>query len=542
MEKLIKFRTGVENLDLILGGGIPAYSVNIIAGPPGAGKTVLAQQIAFNNAGPERKVLCLITVSEPTMKLIKYQQQFSYFNSKELGNSVIFVDIGEVIRTKGLSEAMGIILCSIEEYSPAIVVVDSFKAIHDLVQSELEIRKFGYDLSVKLASWECSTFLVGEYTDEEMKREPIFAIADGIIKISNEERGMQSVRYIELLKIRGAKYFSGKHPITITSNGIIVYPRITTPPQPPVFEIAQERIPTGVPGLDEMLFGGIPRGTATLVAGGAGTGKTLLGLHFIMAGVVAGEPGVFVTFQETPSQLQTIAKSFGWDLEKMEKEKKLKVLYTSPVELSVDEHAMLTRDTVREIGAKRIAIDSLMDIELATPNKVRYKDYVYSLVSFFKSQGVTCVLTNEVPELFGSVLLTSYGISFISDNVILLRYTEVESAVRRALSVLKLRGSEHDKSIREYRIGSRGMEVVGKMIGLTGVLGGAPSGKLKGVTEELVQPLVTSRDFIEMIEEGKLDKSKQQELLKKIKQQNVRVTKLICDYFGWDYSKLEAKK
>lgn len=542
MNQMMRVKTGVKNLDGILDGGFPSYSVNIIAGPPGSGKTVLSQQIAFNNAGPKSKVLCFTTISEPTMKLIKYQQQFTYFDSQKIGSSVIFVDIGQVIRTKGLPEAMGGILCSVEEHSPSIVVVDSFKAIQDLVQTELENRKFAYDLCVKLTSWECIAFFVGEYTDEEMEQEPIFAIADGIVTLSRRERGMQTIRYIELLKMRGTNYFSGKHPVTITRDGITIYPRVTTPPEPPVFKIAQERISTGIPGLDAMFLGGIPRGTATLVAGGSGTGKTLFGLHFLMAGVAAGEPGVFVTFQETPSPLKTTAKNFGWELEKLEREKKIKLMYTSPVELGVDEHSFLIRETIREMGAKRLVVDNLMGIEIATPDKVRYKDFVYSLVAFLQSRGVTSLLTNEVPELFGSFQLTSYSVSFITDNVILLRYVEVESSVERALSVLKSRGCAHDRGIREYLIGPKGIEIVGKMLGLTGVLGEAPSGRLKRVTDDIIQPLVSTQDFIGMIMEGKLDKEKQQEVLRKVEQQNARLTELICDYFGWDSSKLKAEK
>lgn len=470
-----KIPTGIKNLDLILNGGIPQFSVNLVTGPPGGGKTILTQQMLFNNATPDMKVLYITTLSEPAMKLIRYQQQFDYFDISKLNNSIVYVDIGNVIREKGLTEAINVCIQYVKEENPAIIAIDSFKAIHDLAKSASEVRSFGYDLAVKLSTWECTSFLVGEYTEKEIQEEPIFAIADGIISLTNDIQGMQRVRQIEIRKMRGGACFSGKHPFDISINGIAVYPRITTPSMPPAYNIAERKIPIGVSELDEMFQGGIPEGTSTLVAGGAGSGKTLLGLHFIIKGVEQGEPGVIVNFQETPSQLYAITKGFGWDLKKMEKEKKLKILYSSPVEMNVDQHTSLIKDTAKEIGAKRIVIDSLMDIEIATPDKVRYKDYIYSLVNFFKSEGITSMMTNEIPELFGSLKLTSYGISFISDIVILLRYIEIESTITRGLSILKMRGSNHDKDIREFEIDSSGVTILKKFEGQEGILSGRPT-------------------------------------------------------------------
>jgi len=483
-----KLPTGIKNLDLILNGGIPQLSVNLVTGPPGGGKTILTQQILFNNAAPGLKVLYITTLSEPAMKLIRYQQEFDYFDMSKLNEAIVYVDIGNVIREKGLTEAIDVAIGYVKEYNPAIIAIDSFKAIHDLAQSASEVRSFGYDLAVKLSTWECTSFLVGEYTEEEIQKEPIFAIADGVISLTNDIQGMQRVRQLEIRKMRGGACFSGKHPFEISTAGVTVYPRIKTPSTPPLYDIAERKIPIGISGLDEMFEGGIPQGTATLVAGGAGSGKTLLGLHFVINGIEQGEPGVIVNFQETPSQLRTIALGFGWDLEKMEKEESLKVLYSSPVELNVDQHTAIIKDTVEQIGAKRILIDSLMDIEIATPDKVRYKDYIYSLVNFFKANGVTSFMTNEIPELFGSLKLTSYGISFISDNVILLRYVEVESAITRALSILKMRGSNHDKDIREFKIGSSGITILKKFEQQEGILTGRPT-RTPGSFEELLEKM-----------------------------------------------------
>ena len=464
-------KTGVPNLDGILGGGIPLYSVNLVTGAPGCGKTILMQQMAFSLAGPQRKCIYFATLSEPSFKLIRYQQQFNYFDTSKLGEDIHFIDIGSVIREQGVDEALVTINDHVQKHDAAVVIIDSFKALHDLTTSKIEARQFGYDLTVQLATWGCTSFLVGEYTEHEIQNEPVFAIADGIIHMENSKQAMQNFRTLNVTKMRGRKVFTGDHPFGISDDGITVFPRVTTPASPAPVEIGDVRLSSGIPGLDEMLEGGYPRSSVTLVVGGAGSGKTLTGLEFIVQGVEAGEPGLMVTFQETPGHLASVARGFGWDLEAMQASGLLRLLYSSPVELSVDEHTAMIKDAIQEMGAKRVVIDSLMDIEIATPDKVRYKDYIYSLVSYFRSQGITSLLTNEIPKLFGSLQLSSAGISFISDTVILLRYVEMESALTRAISVLKMRGSDHDKSLREFRITSQGIEVLERFEHTSGMLG-----------------------------------------------------------------------
>jgi circadian clock protein KaiC len=474
--------TGIPNLNEILGGGIPLYSVNIIAGPSGSGKTILTQQILFHNclkrsdepgSGDVRGIF-FTTLSEPAFKMIRYQQQFEYFDLERLNENIFYVDIGQILREKGLDEVLQAISQHVEEREARFIAVDSFKAIHDLAGSRPEVRRFGYDLAVGLAAWSCTSFLVGEYTEDELLGEPIFAVADGIFYLTNPKQGMQNVRRLNVSKMRGMNYFTGDHPFTISEKGITVYPRIKTPPTPPSVSISGEVVSTGIAGLDEMARGGIPRGTVTLTAGGAGTGKTLVSLHFVLEGARRGEPGLYVTFQETPDHLKTIAHGFGWDLDEFIEQGLLKVLYTSPVEMGVDEHTQTIKWAIDEIGARRVVIDSLMDIEIATPDKVRFKDYVYSLVNDFRSRGITSMLTNEIPELFGSFSLSEFGVSFIADNVILLRYVEMGGRMGRAINVLKVRGSQHDKEIREFSVGDQGLCIGHPMRAATGVLTGNP--------------------------------------------------------------------
>jgi len=473
---LNKLPTGIPGLDSILAGGFPELSVNIISGPPGSGKTIFVQQVVYTNASPKRKALYLTTLSEPSLKMLHYLQKFTFFDASKVGRDVIYLDIGEVIREKGLRNAIAVIVNHVQEYKPAIVGIDSFKAIHDMAKDSVEVRKFGFDLSVRLTTWAVTAFFVGEYTQQEIEEEPIFAIADGITRMHYKQQGLTYQRFVDILKMRGEDYFTGMHPFTISKSGLTVYPRIKTPEVFPDYHFTHDQVSTGLSELDAMLHGGLPRGSATMVAGGAGTGKTLVGLHFITNGAIHQEPGVIVTFQENPSQLREIVHSFGWDLEELEKKGLLVHLYNSPVEIQPDVHASRVREAVERIGARRVLIDSIKDIEIATPDKVRYKDYIYSIVNEFKMKGISLILTNEIPELFGNFQLSEYGVSFIADNVILLRYVEISGCMEHAINILKVRGSMHSKEIRRFEITGHGIHIGESIRGMSGILTGMPSG------------------------------------------------------------------
>jgi len=499
-KSLGKLPTNVPGLDSILTGGIPELSINIITGPPGAGKTIFTQQILYSNAGPDCKALYLVTLSEPSVKLLHYLQRFSFFDADKVGSDVNYLDIGEVIREKGLEDATAVIVKHVQEHKPSLVAIDSFKAIHDMAKDPVEVRKFGYDLSVQLTTWGVTALLIGEYTPEEIEREPIFAIADGIIQLHNLHHGLHYQRYINVLKLRGENYFTGLHPFDINSTGLTVYPRIKTVEEPSEIVLSdRHRVSTGVDELDTMLAGGVPPGSATMVAGGAGTGKTLLGLHLITAGVAIGEPGVIVTFQENPQQLREIAQSFGWDLAQMEKQGLLVHLYSSPVELQPDIHAARVKAAVQKVGAKRVLLDSLKDIEIATPDKVRFKDYIYSLVNQFKLQGVTTLLTNEIPEMFGPFQLSEYGVSFVVDNVILLRYLELTGRMGRAISIMKVRGSQHSKEIRAFEITDTGIRIDRVVQAQTGVLTGIPVFRER--SKDLLYLPIKARYVVEVLQQ-----------------------------------------
>jgi circadian clock protein KaiC len=238
-----------------------------------------------------------------------------------------------------------------------------------------------------------------------------------------------------------------------------------------------ERVKTGIPGLDKMMHGGFLRRSANLVEGAPGTGKTTLGMQFIYHGIVAfNEPGLILTFEELPQQYYRDAASFGWDFRRMEQEGKLRVVMTSPEVSLADLERVGGRieRLVREIGAKRILVDSLSHFERISKDSARLRSTIYGFINALKREGLTSMFTRESSALLGEMEGSDDALAFLVDAYVLLRYVEIESAVHKALLVLKMRGSNHDKGIRQFEVTSRGIEVRAPFEGREGIMSGNP--------------------------------------------------------------------
>ncbi len=475
--ELSRLSTGVEALDGVLGGGFPALSTTIVSGEPGTGKTILMVQILLHLARQGKKCLYFTTVSEPAIKLIRHMQRFSFFDPKLLDEAVILGDLGSVIRTEGFGAALARVAERCEQTEADVVVIDSFKAIHDMVAESSDSRRLIYDLAVQLASWGATTFLVGEYSLADVTSLPEFAIADGIVFLRNELEELTRVRELEILKLRGSNYVAGRHFFDISPSGVLFYPRVTTPA--PAAESSpndgrEGRVPFGVPGLDDMLGGGLPPASTTLIEGGTGTGKTLLGLHFLTAGAAHDDVGLFLTLEESANQLRNVARNFGLPFRECEQRGLLHVRYASPVELSPDRFLHEARALVEQLGARRVVLDGLSALSLGVQSARRFKQLVYALSRHFRELGVTLAMTMEIPEVLGGQQLTGHGVSSIADNVILLRYLEVQARLERAISILKARTIAHSTELRTFSILDDGASVGGPLKELRGVLTGLP--------------------------------------------------------------------
>ncbi len=478
-EKIGKLATGVPGLDAVLGGGIPEFSFNIIAGKPGGGKTTLAHQIMFTNASPERSALYFTVLGEPAIKMLRYQQQFRFFNTSKLG-AIRFINLSEVVMKNDLSAVLAEITREVEATNPSIVVVDSFRTVVRKAQSdpssEIELQGFVQRLALQLTSWQATTFLVGEYAKREIRNNPIFTVADGLFWLSQKAQRNSVVRKLQIVKLRGQESVPGLHTLRITKEGIQVFPRTFGQIDKQQKPESTRRLSTGVPALDTMFGGGIPEGDSVVVAGSSGTGKSILATQFIAEGLRQGEAGVIAVFEERPKEYTHRASTFGLDLNTAQSEGSLKILYLRPLDLSVDETLHELLEAVQQTGAKRVVIDSLMGFEMALAPAFRldFRESLYRLIATLTGIGVTVFSTMELPETFTEFRFSPYMISFLTDDIIRLRYVEIDGDLRSILVIVKMRGGKHSKQIREYEITDKGM-VIGKHLkGYHGLITGIP--------------------------------------------------------------------
>lgn len=469
--------TGVPGLDAVLGGGLPEYSFNMLAGSPGTGKTTLAQQIMFANATPERPALHFTVLGEPPLKMLRYQQQFSFFDSDRVGGAVRYLNLGQDVLEKELEQVLERITGEIERANPSIVVVDSFRTIVRARPgaSDMDLQNFVQRLSLFLTTWQATTFMIGEYAESEVCDNPVFTVADGIFWMSQAVDRNSVVRKLQTVKVRGQASMPGLHTFRITGDGVRVFPRLLPRPERkeprPV-----ERLSTGVAGVDEMTGGGIPAGDSVLVAGPAGAGKTTLATQFIAEGARRGEPGVIAVFEEHPEDYVSRAREFGLELDEMIRQGVLHVMYMRPLDLSVDEIFQELRDSVSRLGARRVVIDSLSGFEIALAPTFRedFRESLYRLVASLTGIGVTVLMTVEVTEAFTELHLSPHAISFLTDDIILQRYVEMEGQIRRVMMVAKMRRSPHSKELRAYEVTPDGLAVGEALHEYRGIITGVP--------------------------------------------------------------------
>ncbi len=472
--------TGVPGLDEILGGGLPEFSFNIIAGAPGSGKTTLAHQIVFANATPERPALYFTILGEPAIKMLRYQQQYTFFDQAKLNNAVRFINLSQIVLEQDLNAVLEEIAKEVEKASPGIVVVDSFRTVVRKVLSgsnELELQSFIQRLALLLTSWQATTFLVGEYVEGEIRDNPVFTVSDGLLWLYQSSDRNSILRKLQIVKLRGQASVPGLHTFRITNGGLQAFSRTLGLGGQQRKIPSTRRLSIGVPKLDAMLGGGIPEGDSVLVAGASGTGKSVMATQFIAEGIRQGDPGIVVVFEERPQEYAGRAGNFGLDLETPQHERKLEILYLRPLDLSVDETMREILDAVRKIGAKRLVIDSLAGFEMALAPSFRteFRESLYRMITALTGIGVTILSTVEMDESFTEFPFSTYSISFLTDDIIRLRYVSIDGQLRKILVVIKMRGGKHSNDIREYEITSAGMVVSDdRLTGYQGLITGIP--------------------------------------------------------------------
>ena len=468
--------TGVPGLDTLLGGGLPEFSFNLVAGPPGSGKTTLAHQIMFALATPERRALFFTVLGEPPLKMLRYQQQFSFFDVKKVGPAIRYVNLGETLRTGDFSGVLERIVAEVEAFSPSLVFVDSFRSVVQTAKPGNEgladLQFFIQELGTRMTSWQATTFLIGEYTNNDPEANPIMTVADGMLSLTQVHEHSAVVRKMRVVKMRGRAHLAGSHNFRITDDGLRAYPRIlpTLADDRAGGEIdrALDRISTGVPGLDGLLHGGLPQGHTLLLSGPSGSGKTIITTRFLQEGVRRGEKGVAVYFEKTTPRLRNALMA------EMVQRGEVAIVESRLLDLTVDELIDELQATLQRTGAKRLVIDSLSEFALymAPEFHADLRQAVFRLLTVVAKHGVTAMVTIGLDDDFTGLHFSQANISYLTDAIVALRYAEVGGKLQKFMSVIKVRGCDHSTDLRAYEITDDGLEVDPLPSEVGGVLGG----------------------------------------------------------------------
>jgi circadian clock protein KaiC len=461
--------SGVKGLDKVLEGGFLRPSIVLIAGTAGTGKTTMVMQSLFNSARNEEICMYITALSEPIAMINNFMSKFSFYNISLLGKgNVKYVPIDIDIIHKGSGAIIKEIERNIETIKPDRIAIDPVN-VFALGEDAGSQRQFYYDFFTSMKGWNSLVLLTGEFTQDALINSTLGYMVDGMIYISYEPFYEKNIRYLNVLKMRGQEFNGGKHSCKINKDGFNVYPRIRATD---MTAISNERISTGIKGLDKMIGGGFIKGSSILISGSSGTGKTILGIQFIMDGLSKNEPGIIISFEEDVEQIRANSNMFNWNLQEFENRNFLRMI--SPLEYDAYELALQIEERIDEIKAKRLLLDGTSRLQRMLPQYAQLPEYMGTISKILKNKKLTAVYTNETSNLTGAMQITGTGISPFLDTIILLRYVEIKSEMRKAISVLKMRGSDHDKEIREIVINKNGAEIKLPFSEYSGLLSGNP--------------------------------------------------------------------
>lgn len=459
--------TGVPGLDDLLQGGLRRSGLHVIVGRPGAGKSVLAHQIASHRIRQGGKVLYLTALVETHQTLITQARTFRFFDPGTVSSSLYYASLYPTIADRKLQGAREEISRLIAEHGPSLLVLDGLHALKLSAESPLEYQRFMHEMEAQAAVSNMTTLLL-THPERGMAVDPTFTIADGIFHLRTRKVLLRSVRTLEVRKLRGVGHIDGEHTFTITGEGLQVHPRLealvraarrlsgTEPPrrsEEPLFGFRAE-------GLTEMMGGGVDPGSVTLMVGTPGSGKTLLCLAFLAEGIERGEPGLFFGFHETPERLLEKADGVGLPIRRGVEEGTVHLAWQAPSELLADELVQEVLALVEEHGIRRLVIDSTDELRRAAFPGGRELAFLSALADVLRERGVAAITTQNLARIAGvNFDLPMAEISPTMDNLLHTRTVKLHSGLRRVVSVLKMRARGYDPSIRQLHISGEGLRV-----------------------------------------------------------------------------------
>lgn len=458
MEQLKRLATGIAGLDALLKGGLVAGASYIVQGRPGSGKTILANQLSFNHARNGGKVLVATLLSESHERLFQYLSTLKFFDPSRIGEQIQFVSAFDTLQNEGLEEVVKLLRREIGRQKATVLVVDGLLNARTKAESQLDTKKFIAELQGHAAFAGCTVlFLTSARLDDGS---PEHTMVDGVIEMGEELIGSRSVRRIQLRKTRGSGALSGLHDCEINDNGLVVYPRLESLYSHPSRPDPADRtlVSSGVTSLDEIIGGGVARASATLALGPAGVGKTSLGIQFLAQGTPEA-PSLHFGFYETPQRLALKAAALGIDFPSMQRNGALHVCWQPTTEGLLDGLGARLLEQVEAHGIKRVLIDSLGGMTRVTTNPARLSDFFSALTGELRARGVTVLVTCEMQGLIGPEINSPMPDMFsVVDNIMVMRFVEYASELKRMMTILKVRDSIYDPTLLEVVIGAKGLD------------------------------------------------------------------------------------
>jgi circadian clock protein KaiC len=475
--RLERLASGIPGLDEILHGGFLRGGIFIIQGVPGAGKTILANQICFRHVAEAGRALYVTSLAESHDRMLLHMGQLRFFDETVIPNQLYVLSAFRALEESGLRGLLDLLRREVQSHEATVLVLDGLVSVEETAGSPREYKKFIHELQAQAALADCTMFLLTGSSAQPISFE--HTMVEGVMEFRSRLYGGRAERHLEVYKMRGTDYIRGEHSFRITDDGIVVYPRTEALlAVPSTIERAQgPAVGTGIAALDRMTGGGFPIHSTTLLTGPPGIGKTTLGMHFLSE-CDRDSPGLHFGFYETPAALLAKAHAFGLRLTRLIEEGCVEVLWQPATEGVLDEACHRLVEAVRRRGVKRLFIDGLEGFERLATDRERLGHIFAAFSNEFRALGVNTVYTSEA-DLIGPVSglpvsgLPLQGVSCIAENIVVMRYVELRAHLHRVIAVLKARDSLTDSAFHRFTITDKGIAIETGSAGAERILAGA---------------------------------------------------------------------
>jgi circadian clock protein KaiC len=470
-EKPERIGTGIAGLDTVLAGGLLRRSSTIIQGAPGAGKTVLANQIAFHQASRGTRVLYVTLLTETHAALFRHLTSLSFYTAAAVGDAVVYLSGFQALR-ESTAALLLVLQQELIARRPGLLIVDGLLSIQEL-HGSASLRRFLHELQTTTEAANCTCMLLSANAHTPS---PEDAVVDTVLYLSEVQIALRSVRALRVGKSRGSPHIHGQHTFVIDQDGVRLFPRMEALLRTPSRAIEEN---TSVvrfehDALDSMLGGGLRAGSSTLLLGATGTGKTLMGLSFLEAGIRHGDAAVYAGFYEAPPRIVASGEDIGLPLRGHADRGLLHIDWQAPIEISLDVWGHRLLDVIRQRRPTRFFLDGFNALQDSAAFPDRLAAFLTAFLNELRALGVTTLMSAELHPIIGpGVDVPVAGISPMVESTILLRYVEVRSHLFRLITVLKVRGTPHQTAMREFRITSSGLQVAATFESAEAILTGS---------------------------------------------------------------------